>query len=507
MGFFDLSLRYKLPLWGGALILASVLAVSAALMLKAYEDLKEDLRTSAEGLGGILTKTLFAPLLHDDVWRAFEQVNAAFHGGRRPDHPIQPEVIFVVGPVGQIVVSTAPGELPLTADLERLGPDHALLARELDRHPPRGGLVQGMDSGGRLYFAFPIREESAQVGTLVLGYSRDVFLPRFRGLALYGILIGALVLAVLLPLNWYWGQRMARPLVDLSRRMGRVASGGQDDPPREVYPFRDELGRLFQAYDAMADELRQKALLERELLQSERLSAIGQLASGIAHEVNNPLGGMLMALDTLKARGGLPEHAARTLDMLERGLKQIQETVAALLVQARDQGRILTARDLEDVRTLIHPQALKKSLRLDWSVDLPADTRLPAAAVRQILINLLLNAVQAAPEAGWASLSLSPRDGGLDMAVVNPAEPIPPERLRHLFEPFVSGREGGSGLGLWVTYQIVGQLGGRIGARCADGLVRFDVWLPLASAEPANGQRTLPAERPRPDQPIVKEPS
>lgn len=481
MGFFDLSLRYKLPLWGGGLILLSVLAVSAALMFKAYEDLKEDLRTSAEGLGGILTKTLFAPLLHDDVWRAFEQVNAAFHGGRRPDHPIQPEVIFVVGPVGQIVVSTAPQELPLTAELESLGAEHAALARELDRHPAPGGLVGNVDAGRRVYFAFPIREESAQVGTLVLGYSRDVFLPRFRGLALYGVLIGALVLAVLLPLNWYWGQRMARPLVDLARRMGRAVRGGhEDDPPREVYPFRDELGQSFRAFEAMREEMRQKALLERELLQSERLSAIGRLASGIAHEVNNPLGGMLMAVDTLKALGGLPEHAARTLDMLERGLAQIQETVAALLVQARDQKRPLTAQDLEDVRTLIHPQALEKSLTLDWSVDLPAGPAPPAAACRRILINLLLNAVQAAPEEGRVGLTLGPRDEGLAITVVNPAEPIPPECLAHLFEPFVSGREGGSGLGLWVTYQIVRQLNGRIGAACADGLVRFDVWLPLS---------------------------
>lgn len=482
MHFFDLSFRYKIPIWGSALIVISVLAVSMALMFKAYEDLKEDVRISAEGIGGILTKTLFSPLLHDDVWRAFEQVNAAFHG-RRSDNPIQPELIFVVGPVGQIMVSSAPEEMPLLADLESLGPGYAELARTLDQPIQQDSISYDPGSARRVFFAFPIREESAQVGTLVLAYSKDVFLPRFRGHALYAVLIGVLVLAVLLPLNWYWGQRMARPLIDLARRMGRAVHGGEDKTPRENYLYRDELGQLFQAYDAMLVEMRKKALLESELLQSERLTAIGRLASGIAHEVNNPLGGMLMSLDTLRERGGLPEHAARTLGLLERGLKQIQETVAALLVQARDQSRLLTSDDLEDVHTLIHPQVLKKSQQLVWRVELPEDVQLPAAACRQILINLLLNAVQATREQGVVKLEVAEREEGLAFNVVNQAEPISRERMEHLFEPFVAAREGGHGLGLWVTYQIVRQLEGRIGAVCEHGEVRFEVWLPMKAKQ------------------------
>jgi len=122
---------------------------------------------------------------------------------------------------------------------------------------------------------------------------------------------------------------------------------------------------------------------------------------------------------------------------------------------------------------------LKKSLHLDWRAELPTDTHLPATACRQILINLLLNAVQATAETGSVKLELGPREGGLEIRVINQAEPIPQARMEHLFEPFVSAREGGSGLGLWVTYQIVSQLGGRIAATCGNGEVRFEAWLPL----------------------------
>jgi signal transduction histidine kinase len=472
----DLSFRFKLPIWGGLLILVSVAAVSAALMFKAYDDLGEDVRSSAEGLGGILVKTLFPLLLHDDVWHAFEQVNAAFHG-RKPGNPVQPEAIFVVNEARQIMVSSRPETLPMTAGLAELGADYARLGQALE--------VEGTKTGerefameNRVFFTFPIREESAQVGVLVIAYSRDVILPRFQGLALSGLIIGGLILAVLLPLNWYWGWRMAAPLADLAGRMGAAVRGGPHAQPREPYRYNDELGQLFQAYDALLEELRQKALLEREVVQAERLAAIGRLASGMAHEVNNPLGGMLMALDTLRERGGLPPHAGKTMDMLERGLKQIQETVGALLVQTRDQYRSLTPHDLEDVRTLIHPQVLKKSQRLDWRVDLPVTSDIPAAACRQVLINLLLNAVQATTEGGRVAMEARRAAGGVWFRVVNEAPPIPPQRMQHLFEPFVGGREEGHGLGLWMTYQIVQQLQGSITAECAQGEVVFEVWLP-----------------------------
>lgn len=487
MRLFHLSLRYKIPLWGTLLIIVSVLAVSAALMAKAYEDLKQDVRISAESLAHTLALTLFSTLLHDDTWRAFEQINAAFVGrgaGKANNNPVQPEAIFVVDANNRILVSSDPRALPLLADVASRGDDHAHLATAL-KHLT-GNEMANFDypKASRLFFALPIRRESAQVGTLVLTYSKDVFQPRFQGLALYGILIGGLVLAVLLPLNWYWGRRIAAPLVDLARRMGQVVQGSRDNAAHEIYPYRDELGQLILAYDAMLKELETKSRLERELLKSERLTAIGQLAAGIAHEVNNPLGGMLMAVDTLKARGDLPEAAARTLGLLERGLKQVQETIAALLVQSRNPGRFLTTQDLEDVRTLIQPQVLKKSQHLDWQVDTPEEVGLPATAIRQILINLLLNAVQATAEQKRLSLTVSLQEGGLTLEVINEAPPISAEGLEHLFEPFASGHETGHGLGLWVSYQIVQQLGGRIRMFCDEGQVFCTAWLPLEERTP-----------------------
>jgi signal transduction histidine kinase len=166
---------------------------------------------------------------------------------------------------------------------------------------------------------------------------------------------------------------------------------------------------------------------------------------------------------------------------------QIRDTVAALLVQTRVQARPLSPHDLEDVHTLIQPQVSKRRIQLDWSAAMPAELPAPASLVRQILINLLLNAAQAAAEGGHVSLWLGRKDDSescLSIVVRNDGAALSEDQLAHLFEPFASSRAGGHGLGLWVTYQIVTQLDGRIDARNIEdqGEVEFVVTLPLGDA-------------------------
>lgn len=482
MKFFDLSLRHKIPLWGSALIVASAIAVSGVLMYQAYDNLKNDLISSSESLGYTLAKTLFPLLLHDDPWRAYELLRAPFHEDR-PPQPMEPAAIFVVDGDLKILVTSAPMAMPLLAGLDTLGGDYPTLGAALRQaDPAKTGVYEFADSD-RLHVTIPVAEEGARLGTLVISHSKDVFLPRFYGIALGGAAMGALVLAILLPLNWYWGRRMAEPLVQLSDGMSEIVHGAPADLPPDLYAYRDELGQLYDAYRRAAAHIRTKNELEREVLQSERLAAVGRLAAGIAHEVNNPLGGMLMALDTLRKRGTLEPATARTVALLERGLHQITDTVGALLVQARVQHRDLSRQDFDDIRTLIEPQAGKKSLRLEFELEMDDALPLPASLVRQVLINLLLNAIQATPPQGAIRLTGKRSGPELLLTVANQGEPPPPDILSRLFEPFVTSRDSGHGLGLWVTYQTVQQLKGHITAECPAGEVRFVIHLPLPPRE------------------------
>lgn len=478
---FDLSFRYKIPLWGSLLIVATALAVSVSLMFLDYDDLREDLLISSSNLGRTLAKTLFMTLLQDDVWRAAEIINAPLEEPSL-DNALQPEAILVVDKAMRVVVSTSPRTIPMLAELRQVGPEYAALAARIAAL--RGGDSQTIDlpESQQLYVVTPIADEGDFLGTLVIVHSKAMVLPRFYHAAWRGGLMGLLVLAVLLPMNWYWGQRMSRPLVLLADRMGALDGGVSAELDPGMYAYQDELGRLFEAYRRMIGEQEKKAALERQMVQSERLAAVGRLAAGMAHEINNPLGGMLTAIDTLKSYGEWDSRTAKTIALIERGLTQIRDTVGGLLVEARMKSRDLEPQDIEDVRSLVVPQARKKALRVDWSANLARTLPLQASLVRQILINLLLNAIHAADTQGLVACSVELDPVALRMTVENDGKLLTAEQMTHLFEPFSPLSEDGHGLGLWMTYQIVQQLGGAISVDRVNGHMRFFVTLPFGAS-------------------------
>jgi len=233
----------------------------------------------------------------------------------------------------------------------------------------------------------------------------------------------------------------------------------------------------------MLKDLKDKEVLEKKMVQSERLAALGQLSAGIAHEINNPLSGMLTAIDTLKCYSDVDPHTMKTITLIERGLTQIKDTVGALLVEAKIHSRNLTPQDIEDVLTLITPMARKKGLHIGWHNSIDEEVALPATFVRQILINLLLNAVQAASQQGEVNFDIGIANKQLQLSVENNGKTLSDEQIAHLFEPFSSLGESGHGLGLWVTYQIVHQLGGHVSVkRESNNQMHFTVDIPLGGA-------------------------
>ena len=148
----------------------------------------------------------------------------------------------------------------------------------------------------------------------------------------------------------------------------------------------------------------------------------------------------------------------KTVSLLERGLSQVKETVAALLVEAKVKSRPLNTSDFDDVRVLVSHAIKKQSTQMHWVVTVPDGMALPSTLVRQVLINLLLNAIAASGRSGRVSLQAKTNEAQLVMVVENTGTPMLPEQLARLYEPFTSFSENGNGLGLWICYQIVTQL-------------------------------------------------
>jgi signal transduction histidine kinase len=480
MRLFDLSLQFKMPLWGGGLILATALALSTSFVVQTWDNLHEEIHKNAQDIGRTMARSLFPVMLHDEVWQAFEIVSLPF--AAVPSAALA-ESLMVLDSSARVYVSSRPEDHPVLSPLASLGRELAELDRAFPREPDAKVFVLDIGQAQHIYVTLPIVNDGVRLGTLVVAYNKSLLWQRFTHLLGNALWVTLLVLGVLLPITAYWGRRMMQPMRLITERISRIGSNEFEALDASLYPYKDEVGQLFAAYADMRSKLMEKAELEKEMIKSERMAAVGRLTASIAHEINNPLGGMLNAISTLKRFGSPDPVMQKTVSLLERGLSQVRDTVAALLVEAKVKSRPLSPTDLEDVRILVNHAAKKLATHLTWEIDLPAAVALPSTLVRQVLINLLLNAITAAGQGGQVALRVTSDVHGVTMLVENNGKSLSPDQLGRLFEPFTQFSDSGNGLGLWICYQIVTQLGGTIQAESDPVLTRFSVNFPLNSSE------------------------
>jgi signal transduction histidine kinase len=472
----DLTYRYKIPIRSTVAILLTAGAVAAALIYGAAEDLRKDVVTNAGAMSRVLARTLEPVLRRDDVWQAYEIITSPARSNHA-SKATRPESVVVLDDQERVFVSTDPKRFPVLTPIAQAGEPYASLRRLAT--PLDSGERIHTDAAGRLHMITPVVSDGIVIGALVVTYSGDIFGPLISRSAKRAALITLLVLGVLVPISWYWSVRMAKPLVQLADCMGKIGPNIPENLSCTLVQSRDELGQVATQFKRMLKELKEKQSIERQMISAERLAAVGRLAAGIAHEINNPLGGMLNALNNFRRYGKADETTQLTISLLERGLLQIGETVSALLVEAKPESRDLARADLEDVRTLASPSLQKKSARVKWDNRITDALPVSSTLVRQVVMNLVLNAANAIAVGGHIGFEATQAEGHLRIAVENDGRPIPHDKLARLFEPFASGRPDGTGLGLWVTYQIVQQLGGTIEVNSEPDLTQFLVKIPL----------------------------
>jgi signal transduction histidine kinase len=364
-----------------------------------------------------------------------------------------------------------------------LATDATGVAAALAGAPPH---AQGLDEATLVAYA-PVRAGAA-VGALRISFpvaeNLDAVLARAR---LSVLLLGAAD-ALLLVLVGAWILRgvVVRPVLALEGAARRVAAG--DLEARVGVRGPGELGRLADAFDQMTASL---AVGRESLIRSEKLAGIGRLAAGVAHEIGNPLAAILGYSEMLLAP--TPLDPATQRDLLERvrgETERIHKIIRELLEYARpsDEGveRVDVGRVIAGALSLVRAQARGRHAAIATRVpdDLPAASG-QAGRLTQVLVNLLLNAVDAAGD-GRVTVDAR-RDGARVVIGVEDDGPgVAPEHRARVFEPFFTTKEvgAGTGLGLSVSLAIVESWGGgiRLCEPGADRGARFEVYLSVANA-------------------------
>jgi two-component system NtrC family sensor kinase len=333
---------------------------------------------------------------------------------------------------------------------------------------------------------------SSVLGVLDVNLSmREVDLQLARDQRRLWLLAVLAIAAGSLLLWWLTDRLVLRPVAVLTAATRRVAEGDL----RITLPAtaRHELGDLARAFNDMTRRLGEA---QRQLTQADKLASVGRLAAGVAHEINNPLTGVLTYASVLHKRSDHDPQLRSDLEVIVRETKRCREIVRGLLDFARPSPPKRQPTDLNEVvrravAVVMNQLALRHvSLDLDLASDLeplPADGN----QIQQVVVNLLLNAVDAIGDQGGtirlASRALpSPAGAGCaEVTVEDSGQGIAPEHMDHLFEPFFSTKGNhGTGLGLAVTWGIVEAHGGTIDVRSEPGRgARFIVRLPYGAAD------------------------
>jgi signal transduction histidine kinase/CheY-like chemotaxis protein len=242
--------------------------------------------------------------------------------------------------------------------------------------------------------------------------------------------------------------------------------------------------------------------IEAQLVESNKMSAVGQLAAGVAHEFNNLIASVFGYAQLLRVNRE-PAMLDKGLDVILQSSRRAQELTNGLLTFSRRPDGTREPVDLADLveRTLVllRRQLDKSEIRVETDlVDLPRVTG-DAAGLQQVFLNLLINAQQAVGQEGTIRITGRRRDAQVDVVVEDSGGGIPPEHLDRVFEPFFTTKGAlgasstpGVGLGLTTAYNVIQGHGGTLRAENLPGGARFVVSLP-AKAAPAAGETPVPS--------------
>jgi nitrogen fixation/metabolism regulation signal transduction histidine kinase len=349
---------------------------------------------------------------------------------------------------------------------------------------------RAVDEEGKTYnVIIPVIAGEAHYGYVHLQINADNFSEQLKLNTLKRIAATLLVFSLGIAISIFLALRYTEPIHNVVEAAKKVAAGDLN----QSLPMdrKDEIGELTESFNYMVQKLKEEKKLEERLREAEHLSAVGQLARGIAHEIRNPLNYISLSIDHLQEKYRPADEARENkFDSLISSMKQEVHRLDKLVGDFLDYGKPLrlnlqpvdTKKLLCHIVEIIKAKADTEHVAIIESYDFLPELMLDYDLMKTCLFNIVSNAFQAMPEGGTITFRTERSDGKFNLHILDTGAGVPRENLERIFEPFFTTKSGGLGLGLAITRRVIEEHGGKIDFLSSEGKgSEVSITLPLAS--------------------------
>ncbi len=476
------SLGIKLSLTLTTVVAIVGFLIGSVMLVHEWNRAHEALGESALLLSQTIATTAPKAMLRKDFWTLYSSLKNMESGKHRI------KFAMILDANGIVLAHLKPAQNPLgLAFRPENEVEHGFHVKAMNAREPFVISSGGFDRNGYQEGVVPIFSDQKYLGVVRIRLSVAQLYETAWGSALIVLAIVLFLVVAGSALGILISRRMVEPLAAVTRGLEAAGRGEMTDFTPVTINDADEIGRLGQTFNQIMVEMAEKKMLEEEVAMSQKLVALGRITAGVAHEVNNPLAGLLNCLDTLRKHPDDEKLIKRYLPVIDQGLHRIKDIVNNLLVGLKiEEGEDIVEMDhIDKLRDLIDAEIGERDIKIEWSNELGKDFPV-STKLEQIVCNLLKNALEALTNGGIISVRIYRNNEFLTVEVRDNGPGIPSEIKRQLFDPFFTTKENGTGLGLWVVYRLTQNLKGVIELESEkDGGTVFNVSVPVINTKAA----------------------
>lgn len=314
----------------------------------------------------------------------------------------------------------------------------------------------------------PVVVGNEQLGYVHIAMILDDFADMLRTNHINRLIATGIVFAVGIVVSIFLSTKYTRPVRKLAEAARKIASGDLNET-MEV-KGKDEIGELNRSFNEMVKGLKEMKEMEERLRQAEHLSKIGQLASGIAHEIRNPLNFINLSIDHLSDKYAKPdsrEEVAKLFSSIKGEIQRLNRMVNNFLNYGKPLKLKITRVSLTDVLheviAIAEEKLIEQGIKVEakFEKDIP-EINIDCEQIKICFMNLLINSIQAMPDGGSLTIETSVNNGTASVIIKDTGLGISHENLSKIYEPYFTTKDSGIGLGLAITKRILEEHKGAI---------------------------------------------